>query len=172
LPADAVLIAGAETCRTRTRLRARAAKPDSTRQGTIRPCRWLTATNLLGLWSVPTQRHDPLPEDCVSRRSCVSRARENRTHGLKGGWGNGSALQTPPLITNDEMDDRHSPSHPRTVRTPVSDARPDAHRLRLAPAHVASAVRCTVDVSRPVAGAAYAPVQLVVGCGSDGDDDR
>ena len=41
--------------------------------------------------------HYPLPEGCVtmSRRSSVSRVRENRTHGLKGGWGNGSALRTP-----------------------------------------------------------------------------
>ena len=35
-------------------------------------------------------RHHPLPEGCVtmSRRPSVSRVRENRTHGLKGGWGN------------------------------------------------------------------------------------
>ena len=42
-------------------------------------------------------RHHPLPEGSVtmSRRSSVSRVRENRTHGLKGGWGNGSALRIP-----------------------------------------------------------------------------
>src|SRR5680860_1917773 len=36
-----------------------------------------------------TARHRPLPEGWVtmSRRSSVSRVRENRTHGLKGGWG-------------------------------------------------------------------------------------
>jgi hypothetical protein len=45
-------------------------------------------------------------------------------------------------------------------------------RLRLAAAFVASAVRCTVDISRPGAAAVYVPVQLVDGCGSDGDDDR
>ena len=41
----------------------------------------------------PTSWHHPLPEGRVtmSRRSSVSRVRENRTHGLKGGWGNGSA---------------------------------------------------------------------------------
>jgi hypothetical protein len=41
--------------------------------------------------------HHPLPEGCVTmpRRSSVSRVRENRTHGLKGVWGNRSALQTP-----------------------------------------------------------------------------
>ena len=35
--------------------------------------------------------HDPLSEGSVpmSRRSSVSRMRENRTYGLKGGWGNG-----------------------------------------------------------------------------------
>jgi hypothetical protein len=31
-------------------------------------------------------------------------------------------------------------------------------------------VRRAVDVGRPAAGAAYAPVQLVEGCGSDGDE--
>jgi hypothetical protein len=31
----------------------------------------------------------------MSRRSSVSRVRENRMHGLKGGWGTGSALRTP-----------------------------------------------------------------------------
>ena len=37
------------------------------------------------------RRHDPLSEGSVtmSRRSSVSRRRENRTYGLKGGWGNG-----------------------------------------------------------------------------------
>ena len=41
----------------------------------------------------PTARHHPLPEGCVtmSRRSSVSRMRENRTYGLKGGWGNRAA---------------------------------------------------------------------------------
>ena len=36
-------------------------------------------------------RHHPLPEGSVtmSRRPSVSRMRENRTYGLKGGWGNG-----------------------------------------------------------------------------------
>ena len=43
----------------------------------------------------PAARHHPLPEGCVtmSRRPSVSRVRENRTHGLKGGWGNGLALR-------------------------------------------------------------------------------
>ncbi len=38
-------------------------------------------------------RHHPLPEGCVtmSRRPSVSRMRENRTYGLKGGWGNRAA---------------------------------------------------------------------------------
>src|ERR1700677_27977 len=38
-----------------------------------------------------TLGHDPLSEDSVtrSRRSSVSHMRENRTYGLKGGWGNG-----------------------------------------------------------------------------------
>ena len=38
--------------------------------------------------------HHPLPEGCVtmSRRPSESRVRENRTHGLKGGWGNVPAL--------------------------------------------------------------------------------
>jgi hypothetical protein len=38
-------------------------------------------------------RHHPLSEGSVtmSRRSSVSRMRENRTYGLKGGWGNGPA---------------------------------------------------------------------------------
>ena len=40
---------------------------------------------------VPAPRHHPLSEGSVtmSRRSSVSRMRENRTYGLKGGWGNG-----------------------------------------------------------------------------------
>ncbi len=44
---------------------------------------------------------DPLSEGSVtmSRRSSVSRMRENRTYGLKGGWGNGPA-GTAPLTTN------------------------------------------------------------------------
>jgi hypothetical protein len=39
--------------------------------------------------------HHPLPEGCVtmSRRPSVSRMRENRTHGLKGGWGISLALR-------------------------------------------------------------------------------
>ena len=47
----------------------------------------------------PTAWHHPLPEGCVtmSRRSSVSRMRENRTYGLKGGWGNRSARGTAPL---------------------------------------------------------------------------
>src|ERR1700682_3563240 len=50
----------------------------------------------------PAARHYPLPQDCVtmSRRSAVSRVRENRTQGLKGGWGNGPASRAPPLTTN------------------------------------------------------------------------
>ena len=43
----------------------------------------------------PAQAHGhyPLPEGCVtmSRRPSESRVRENRTHGLKGGWGTGPA---------------------------------------------------------------------------------
>ena len=35
----------------------------------------------------------------MSRRPSVSRMRENRTYGLKGGWGNGPA-GTAPLTTN------------------------------------------------------------------------
>ena len=37
-----------------------------------------------------THGHHPIPEGGVtmSRRPSVSRVRENRTHGLKGGWGN------------------------------------------------------------------------------------
>ena len=47
---------------------------------------------------VPAPRHHPLPEGCVtmSRRPSVSRVRENRTHGLKGGWGNGPATAPRP----------------------------------------------------------------------------
>ena len=43
-------------------------------------------------------RHHPLPEGGVtmSRRPSVSRVRENRTHGLKGGWGNGPATAPRP----------------------------------------------------------------------------
>ena len=43
----------------------------------------------------PAPRHHPLPEGSVtmSRRPSVSRMRENRTYGLKGGWGNGPALR-------------------------------------------------------------------------------
>ena len=50
-----------------------------------------------GLRPAPAPWHHPLPEGGVtmSRRPSVSRMRENRTHGLKGGWGNGSALRTP-----------------------------------------------------------------------------
>ena len=37
----------------------------------------------------------------MSERPSVSRVRENRMHGSKGGWGDGSALRTPrPLTTN------------------------------------------------------------------------
>ena len=41
--------------------------------------------------ALPAPRHDPLSEGSVTmpRRSSVSRMRENRTYGLKGGWGNG-----------------------------------------------------------------------------------
>ena len=41
--------------------------------------------------------HHPLPEGCVtmSRRPSVSRMRENRTYGLKGGWGNRTAPRSP-----------------------------------------------------------------------------
>ena len=48
--------------------------------------------------SLPTPRHHPLPEGCVtmSRTPSVSRVRENRTHGLKGGWGNGPATAPRP----------------------------------------------------------------------------
>ena len=40
---------------------------------------------------LPAPRHHPLSEGSVTmhRRSSVSRMRENRTYGLKGGWGNG-----------------------------------------------------------------------------------
>ena len=46
---------------------------------------------------VQAHGHHPIPEGSVtmSRRPSVSRVRENRTHGLKGGWGTGSALQAP-----------------------------------------------------------------------------
>jgi hypothetical protein len=42
-------------------------------------------------------RDDPLSGSCVAmpRRPSVSRVRENRTHGLKGGCGNGLALRAP-----------------------------------------------------------------------------
>ncbi len=48
-------------------------------------------------YGVDRMLRELLPEGCVTmfRRSSASRVRENRTHGLKGGWGNGSALQTP-----------------------------------------------------------------------------
>ena len=48
-----------------------------------------------GARPAPTDGHDPLPEGSVtmSRRSSVSRVRENRTHGLKGGWGNRTATR-------------------------------------------------------------------------------
>jgi hypothetical protein len=44
-----------------------------------------------------TVRNHPLPEGGVtmSRRSSVSRMRENRTYGLKGGWGTGIAQRHP-----------------------------------------------------------------------------
>ena len=46
-----------------------------------------------------------------ARRPSVSRVRENRTHGLRGGWGNGTARGTAPLTTNDEsgwLDEREA----------------------------------------------------------------
>jgi hypothetical protein len=44
-----------------------------------------------GLEALQAPRHHPLSDGSVtmSRRSSVSRMRENRTYGLKGGWGNG-----------------------------------------------------------------------------------
>ena len=47
---------------------------------------WFNGHGLL-----PAPWHHPLSEGSVtmSRRSSVSRMRENRTYGLKGGWGNG-----------------------------------------------------------------------------------
>ena len=36
----------------------------------------------------------------MSRRPSVSRMRENRTYGLKGGWGTGPLSGTAPLTTN------------------------------------------------------------------------
>ena len=47
---------------------------------------------------LPAPRHHPLSEGSVtmSRRSSVSRMRENRTYGLKGGWGNGPARHRAP----------------------------------------------------------------------------
>ena len=46
--------------------------------------------------------HDPLPQGCVpmSRRPSESRMRENRMHGLKGGWGTGLHSESTPLTTN------------------------------------------------------------------------
>ncbi len=38
----------------------------------------------------------------MSRRPSVSRMRENRTYGLKGGWGTGPAIGTAPLTTNEQ----------------------------------------------------------------------
>ncbi len=47
--------------------------------------------------TTPAHGHHPIPEGGVtmSRRSSVSRMRENRTYGLKGGWGTGLALRAP-----------------------------------------------------------------------------
>ena len=47
--------------------------------------------------SAQAHGHHPIPEGCVimSRRSSVSCVRENRTDGLKGGWGTGPALRAP-----------------------------------------------------------------------------
>ena len=46
----------------------------------------------------PAPRHRPLSEGSVTmhRRSSVSRMRENRTYGLKGGWGNGPSRHHAP----------------------------------------------------------------------------
>jgi RNA-directed DNA polymerase len=48
--------------------------------------------------SLPARRDHSLPEGCVTmpRTPSVSRVRENRTHGLKGGWGNGPATAPRP----------------------------------------------------------------------------
>ena len=47
---------------------------------------------------VPLARHRPIPEGSVtmSRRPSVSRMRENRTYGSKGGWGTGLARASRP----------------------------------------------------------------------------
>ncbi len=53
--------------------------------------------------SAQAHGHYPLPEGCVtmSRRPSVSRMRENRTYGSKGGWGNGvRTAGTAPLTTS------------------------------------------------------------------------
>jgi hypothetical protein len=66
-----------------------------------KPAYWSSRSMDRGMvqWARPVSasRHHLLPKGCVtmSRRSSESRVRENRTHGLKGGWGNGSAPQTP-----------------------------------------------------------------------------
>ncbi len=53
-------------------------------------------------WFVSLARHYPIPECSVtmSRRPSVSRMRENRTYGLKGGMGNRPRKSTAPLTSN------------------------------------------------------------------------
>jgi len=72
-----------------TKKRGRTLRPGHLDQGTES---WFN-----GPRPAPTSWHHPLPQGCVtmSRRSSESRVRENRTHGLKGGWGNGLATRAP-----------------------------------------------------------------------------
>ena len=79
----------------------------------------------------PAHGHHPLPEGGVtmSRRPSVSRMRENRTYGLKGGWGNGPRSGTAPLTTNDPVAIEHHSSYGFDRRR----LQPQVVRLRPAP---------------------------------------
>ena len=66
-------------------------------QPPCRPSRPLDASLVPRPGPAPARWHYPLPEGGVtmSRRPSESRVRENRTHGLKGGWGTGLAHRAP-----------------------------------------------------------------------------
>jgi hypothetical protein len=73
-----------------------AAGPERTVAGT--PQGGVISPLLANIYLQPAPRDRALPESCVtlSRRPSVSRVRENRTHGLKGGWGTRPAMALRP----------------------------------------------------------------------------
>jgi Reverse transcriptase (RNA-dependent DNA polymerase) len=78
---------------TAARLPGEAPRPQSAR----RPSRQMDRRLVQRPRPVPTERHHSLSGGSVTmrRRPSASRVRENRTHGSKGEWGNGSAVRTP-----------------------------------------------------------------------------